>query len=78
LPFEAEETAPSLERRSTAKELLNLPIGRRVEFDARVMDLFEKQVLDPRLATAITSPGFSFVNTDVSGSAPAQPLEAGH
>jgi len=31
--------------------MLNLPLGCRVEFDDRVIDIFAKQVLDPRQAT---------------------------
>ncbi|HEY0152992.1 MAG TPA: DEAD/DEAH box helicase family protein [Longimicrobium sp.] len=45
----ADQTAIGAARSS--KELLNLPLGCRVEFDDRVIDLFTRQLNDPRAAT---------------------------
>lgn len=39
-----------LERHFNPKAVLNLPLGCRVEFDDRVVDLFASQTLDPRHA----------------------------
>jgi len=51
LPLEAEESWESLGRRGSVREVLNLPIGCRVSFDTRIIELFERQLLDPRFAT---------------------------
>jgi superfamily II DNA or RNA helicase len=48
---EEDAAATSLVGARTAKEVLNLPSGCRVQFDARVIDIFASQVLDPRNAT---------------------------
>lgn len=51
LPLEVDDSASLLRTQRTAKEILNLPLGCQVNFDARVIEIFERQVLDPRYAT---------------------------
>ncbi len=50
-PYEHEENTRGLTRGSSAKDVLNLPIGCEVEFDERVIDIFGDQTLNPRFAT---------------------------
>lgn len=49
-PF-GEETTLSFSETKNAKEILNLPIGCKVHFDDRIIDIFARQTLDPRIAT---------------------------
>jgi superfamily II DNA or RNA helicase len=53
LGLQPEETVvvESLGRARTSKQVVNLPLGCKVEFDDRVIDVFANQVLDPRRAT---------------------------
>lgn len=51
LPVEEGDASAALTRTRTSKELLNLPLGCQVNFDARVIDIFAGQVFDPRYAT---------------------------
>jgi hypothetical protein len=51
LPLDDEESSESFGRHSSAKEVLNLPLGCGVTFDTRVIEIFERQMLDPRFAT---------------------------
>lgn len=46
-----EDPGPLIGTPRTAREILDLPAGCRVSFDARVVELFERQVADPRFAT---------------------------
>jgi len=41
----------TLGRSRSSKHVINLPLGCRVDFDDRVIDIFANQVLDPRRAT---------------------------
>jgi len=41
----------TLGRSRSSKHVINLPLGCRVEFDDRVIDIFANQVLDPKRAT---------------------------
>lgn len=50
LPF-ADETILSFGDTKSAKEILNLPLGCTVNFDDRVIEIFARQTLDPRIAT---------------------------
>ncbi len=50
-PLENDEPPTSLEQFQTVKELFNLAVGCEVHFDAKVIDVFATQVLDPRHAT---------------------------
>lgn len=50
-PLADDESASSLGERRSAREVLNLPLGCKVSFDTRVIELFERQILDPRFAT---------------------------
>jgi superfamily II DNA or RNA helicase len=50
LPLDG-EVAQSVGDHRGAKEILNLPLGCQVTFDVRVIELFERQVYDPRFAT---------------------------
>jgi superfamily II DNA or RNA helicase len=43
--------AESLGRFRSSKQVINLPLGCRVEFDDRVIDIFANQILDPKRAT---------------------------
>lgn len=53
LGLQPEETVmlESLSRVHSQKQVINLPIGCKVEFDDRVIDIFANQVLDPKRAT---------------------------
>lgn len=53
LGLQPEETgvSESMGRWRSSKEVINLPLGCHVKFDDRVIDLFAKQVFDPRRAT---------------------------
>jgi superfamily II DNA or RNA helicase len=51
LPVEGEESVLPFRNMRAAKEVLNLPLGCKVNFDDRVIDVFAKQVFDPRSAT---------------------------
>jgi superfamily II DNA or RNA helicase len=51
LPLEDEEPGGLLGSQRSLRDLLNLPTGCTVTFDTRVVELFERQVLDPRFAT---------------------------
>lgn len=51
LPVEEGDASATLAKTRSRKELLNLPLGCQVNFDARVIDVFAGQVFDPRLAT---------------------------
>jgi superfamily II DNA or RNA helicase len=50
-PLEGEETSHPRGRQATAREVLDLPVGCTVSFDTRVVEIFERQLLDPRFAT---------------------------
>ena len=47
LPFREEGTDSSASRGRSEKEILNLPLGCKVEFDERVIDVFAQQSLNP-------------------------------
>lgn len=51
VPLEDEETSAYLGRQRSAREVLNLPVGCKVSFETRVIELFVQQILDPRFAT---------------------------
>jgi superfamily II DNA or RNA helicase len=51
LPLEEEELGGLLGSHGSPKEVLNLPTGCTVTFDTRVVELFERQLRDPRFAT---------------------------
>ena len=51
LPFEDEAVVLGGQTGRTAKEIFNLPLGCRVCFDDRVIDVFAEQTLNPRHAT---------------------------
>ena len=53
LGLQPEETVvvETLGRARTSKQVMNLPLGCKVEFDDRVIDIFANQVLDPKRAT---------------------------
>lgn len=51
VPLEEDEPAEPMSRGKTGREVLNLPVGCKVNFDARVIEVFERQILDPRFAT---------------------------
>lgn len=51
LPFEESDLIPDLRHARTRKEILNLPLNCKVEFDERVVQVFADQALDPRYAT---------------------------
>lgn len=51
LPIPGGEVMTALSRSHNPKEVLDLPVGCRVEFEDRVIDVFARQVLDPRTAT---------------------------
>ncbi len=48
---EDEPIFESVHRIRSSKQILNLPVGCKVNFDDRVIDIFASQVLDPRKAT---------------------------
>jgi superfamily II DNA or RNA helicase len=50
-PAHREETSETLRAMRSAREILNLPVGCEVTFDARVVEIFLKQILDPHHAT---------------------------
>jgi superfamily II DNA or RNA helicase len=47
LPFREESTDRIIQKPRSEKDMLNLPLGCKVEFDERVIDVFAKQSLDP-------------------------------
>ena len=49
--IEETDSSPSTTLTRNSKETLNLPLGCRVEFDERVIDIFGQQTLDPRYAS---------------------------
>ena len=53
LGLQPEETVvvETLGRARTSKQVINLPLGCKVDFDDRVIDIFANQVLDPKRAT---------------------------
>jgi superfamily II DNA or RNA helicase len=51
LPLEEDVPAAPVRGTKSEREVLNLPIGCKVEFDTRVVEVFERQLLDPRFAT---------------------------
>jgi hypothetical protein len=53
LGLQPEETvvSESLGYSRSSKQIMNLPLGCRVEFEDRVIDIFANQVLDPKRAT---------------------------
>jgi len=51
LPFEEDEPTTGLGGNKTRKEILNLPLGCKVHFDDRVIEVFANQTLDPAYAT---------------------------
>lgn len=51
LPFIDDEILMGFGRVTSAKEVLNLPLGCEVHFEERVIDIFAQQTLDPRYAT---------------------------
>lgn len=53
-PDAVPQTSPTSVRTPASKPVLDLPVGCRVEFDQRVIDLFTSQTLDPRNATRHT------------------------
>lgn len=50
-PFDIEEPNIAPSSSSSAKEVLNLPLGCTVEFDERVIDIFGEQTLNPAYAS---------------------------
>ncbi|MBI4167660.1 MAG: DEAD/DEAH box helicase [Candidatus Aenigmarchaeota archaeon] len=50
-PYEDDQQTLSPHRALNAKDILNLPLGCEVHFDDRVIDIFARQMLDPRYAT---------------------------
>lgn len=50
LPY-AYETAFTFGKIKSGKDVLNLPLGCKVHFDDKVIDIFARQILDPRIAT---------------------------
>jgi superfamily II DNA or RNA helicase len=50
-PEESDPRNPSLAQPRTAREILDIPIGCRVNFEDRVLDIFARQTLDPKNAT---------------------------
>ena len=51
LPLEEEESVHPFRSIGTKKDVLNLPLGCEVHFDESVIDIFCRQLLDPRAAT---------------------------
>ena len=51
LPSERDESVPDFRSIRSWKEILNLPLNCKVNFDARIIDIFSTQALDPRNAT---------------------------
>jgi superfamily II DNA or RNA helicase len=51
VPLDIEERAHPIASVRSRKEILNLPLGCTVHFDERVIDIFARQILDPRVAT---------------------------
>lgn len=51
LPMEDIGEGGMINRAFSKKELLNLPIGCEVHFDDKVIDIFARQILDPKQAT---------------------------
>lgn len=53
LSLQPEETVvfETLGRLRSSKQVINLPLGCRVEFDDRVIDIFANQIFDPKRAT---------------------------
>lgn len=51
LPLTDQEATTTFTQIHHVKELLNLPLGCRVQFEDRVVDIFARQTLDPRYAT---------------------------
>lgn len=49
--LEEEETLPDFRSVRSMKEVLNLPLKCKVEFDERIIDVFSSQALDPKNAT---------------------------
>jgi superfamily II DNA or RNA helicase len=50
-PEESDPRNPSLAQPRTAREVLDIPIGCKVSFEDRVLDIFAQQTLDPKNAT---------------------------
>ena len=51
LPLDDDETSSPFRFVRSSKDVLNLPLGCEVHFDDRVIELFSRQLLDPRNAT---------------------------
>jgi superfamily II DNA or RNA helicase len=50
-PYEDEEVVPGTAGSRSSKSILNLPLGCKVEFDERVINVFGAQTLNPAFAT---------------------------
>jgi superfamily II DNA or RNA helicase len=51
VPIEESDASTALSKTRNSKDVLNLPLGCKVSFDTRVVDMLAIQVLDPRFAT---------------------------
>jgi superfamily II DNA or RNA helicase len=51
VPLEEDQPPEANRSRKSEREILNLPVGCKVHFDTRVIEVFEKQLHDPRFAT---------------------------
>ena len=51
LPSEQNDVLPDFRNARSQKELLNLPLNCKVQFDQKIIDIFSSQALDPRNAT---------------------------
>jgi superfamily II DNA or RNA helicase len=50
-PLEQNEVLPDLRNARSVKDVLNLPLNCKVNFDQKIIDIFSSQALDPRNAT---------------------------
>lgn len=50
-PDEIDSRAPNISLRHNFRDVLDLPLGCKVHFDEKVLDIFAQQTLDPRNAT---------------------------
>jgi superfamily II DNA or RNA helicase len=51
IPFEDSDLVPDLRHARSRKEVLNLPLGCKVNFDEKVLKVFADQALNPKYAT---------------------------
>jgi superfamily II DNA or RNA helicase len=51
LPSEQDEVLPDFRNARSPKDVLNLPLNCKVQFDQKIIDIFSSQALDPRNAT---------------------------